>query len=96
MVPSNRRALEVDLRRTGGPIVQDGGEVLAGPTSRGTFVRVHRQEMALLAIESNRRLDVCSRCALPLSAKYDFIERYSGFSCVSRHGHMLKISPFLP
>jgi hypothetical protein len=54
------------------------------------------QEMALWAIESNRHLDVCSLCALPLSAKYDFIERYCGFNCVSRHGHMLKISPFLP
>jgi hypothetical protein len=51
---------------------------------------------ALWAIESNRHLDVCSLCALSLCAKYDFIERYSGFNCVSRHGHMLKISPFLP
>jgi hypothetical protein len=63
---------------------------------RRTFVRVHWQEIELLAIKSNRRLDVCSRCALPLSAKYDFIERYSGFNCVSRHGHTLEISPFLP
>jgi hypothetical protein len=30
LLGSNRRALEVDLRRTGGPIVQDGGEVSAG------------------------------------------------------------------
>jgi hypothetical protein len=34
--------------------------------------------------------------ALPLGAKYDFIDRYSGFNCVSRHGHTLEISPFLP
>src|SRR4051812_5914908 len=45
MVPSNRRTLEVDLRRTGGPIVQDGGEVFSGPTFRGRSedTRLHRR-----------------------------------------------------
>jgi hypothetical protein len=54
------------------------------------------QEITLLAIDSNRQVDGSSLCALSPCAKYDFIERYSGFNCVSRHGHTLEISPFLP
>jgi hypothetical protein len=43
------------------------------------------RELALWTIDSNRYLDVCSLCALWPCTKYGFIERYSGFNCVSRY-----------
>jgi hypothetical protein len=47
MVPSNRRALEVDLRRTGGPIVQGGGEVWQARPPAAHLSVYSWQELAL-------------------------------------------------
>ena len=83
----------------GRPIVQAATK-FGRPDRAAAAVLMHLsvyswQEMAEWTTESNRPIDVCSRCALSPCAKYGFIEHYSGFNCVSIHGDTVETSTCL-